>query len=409
LDSANIARFGDPGASPANVALAGIGRYLQCVRASRPRGVWIAAGIALAAAIGGDYFAPRPYVMTPLYAIPPLVAAYGLNPRQVVGTSIIAMAVNVTSCVIQHVPFSIGLLYSLGLVVTLYAIVLFTYSRHRARLHAEMAQQHLDEAEATKDSLHRFMSMVAHDLRTPLTVQLAYLERLRRTGDRIGRTELQEALEALHHSANQLARLAGDLSDTAEIGAGAFTVYPVPMDLVALLRAIAVTWEASAPQRLAVHAPAVIDGEWDPDRLGQVVSNLVSNAIKYGHTGRVDVTASASIDEATITVTDRGAGIPAEDLVSLFEPFVRLASATTTSVAGSGLGLFIAKRIVEAHGGRIWVESAVGVGTSVHVALPRIAPIHGSPARRTRAVRQAQCLLQIFLSPQQDNPALSVE
>lgn len=112
-------------------------------------------------------------------------------------------------------------------------------------------------------------------------------------------------------------------------------------------------------------------GDWDPDRVGQVLQNLLANAGKYspaGHEILVHVTTRDS--EALIEVRDRGTGIAPDEIPRLFERFYRTVSATQISVAGLGLGLHLCKLLVEAHGGRIWVDSALGQGTAVTVTLP---------------------------------------
>jgi signal transduction histidine kinase len=121
----------------------------------------------------------------------------------------------------------------------------------------------------------------------------------------------------------------------------------------------------------------------DHDRLIQVVANLVNNAVKYSPDGGL-VTLSSQIegDFALISVTDTGIGIPADEIGHVFERFRRVRSGAGQSIPGTGLGLTIVKQIVEMHGGKIWVESAVGHGSAFHITLP-IAPAP-SPLRRPR-------------------------
>ncbi len=135
---------------------------------------------------------------------------------------------------------------------------------------------------------------------------------------------------------------------------------------------VAITEVDDSAQDVALSA-IVVRG--DPVRLGQAIDNLVSNAVKFTpRDGSVSVTLSATDDEATVTVRDTGVGIPADELELLFGRFFRASTATRNAVPGVGLGLTITKAIVLAHGGRIDVESEVGVGTAFRLVLPRVLP-----------------------------------
>ena len=107
----------------------------------------------------------------------------------------------------------------------------------------------------------------------------------------------------------------------------------------------------------------------DPDRISQVLVNLVGNAIRHGGGGWVEVTTSKAGDEAVVKVQDGGSGIPTQKLEHIFEAFVQLSTGTGRKVGGTGLGLAICKQIIELHGGRIWVESEVGKGSAFYFAL----------------------------------------
>jgi two-component system sensor histidine kinase VicK len=142
---------------------------------------------------------------------------------------------------------------------------------------------------------------------------------------------------------------------------------------VAAVRAVTIQAEALSRQhmlRLEVPETALV-GRFDRDRLSQVLQNLLVNAIKYSPAGgTVTVRVEAHGPEAWVTVSDEGMGIPAEELGQLFERFYRTKAAVAGQIKGLGLGLYICRRLVEAHDGRIWVESMVGHGTTVVVSLP---------------------------------------
>ena len=110
----------------------------------------------------------------------------------------------------------------------------------------------------------------------------------------------------------------------------------------------------------------------DPDRLAQVITNLLTNATKYSDGGEILVRVWREGNEARLSVRDQGPGIPAEQIEAVFEPYVRLSDDQSGRPRGSGLGLYIARGIVQAHAGRIWVTSTPGQGATLHVGLPLI-------------------------------------
>ena len=130
---------------------------------------------------------------------------------------------------------------------------------------------------------------------------------------------------------------------------------------------------ANPRAELVVDANQPLSGTWDPDRLAQVASNLIGNAVVHG-TGRVDVRVARRGDEAILEVHNAGPSIPADVVPRIFEAFERPATGMSARGAGLGLGLFIAERIVAAHGGKIEVHSTAAEGTTFLVALPASAP-----------------------------------
>ena len=230
----------------------------------------------------------------------------------------------------------------------------------------------LEREQAARRQLQQFLALVAHDLSQPLTGIRGNAQLLRRRGKHDERDAAR--LEAIEEAAARMQRLIEDLRDAATIGAGQFAIQPARMDLVAAVEQIVAEQRAAAPgHRIVVEAPEQLPGTWDAHRVGQLVGNLVTNAVKYspsGTTVRVGIERSAA--EALIRVADEGPGIASEQRDALFSPFTRLGAAVGTD--GTGLGLYIARGIVEAHGGGIRIESEPGAGTSVIVALPLAAP-----------------------------------
>lgn len=255
---------------------------------------------------------------------------------------------------------------------------LWAIAVENARLH-DTAIRRAGEAEEAREHLQRFLVMVAHELRGPLTSILGYAQLLSRV--RTGAEVDIQGLRTIESAARRVSRLTADLLDAGRIGAGTFTIRPRPTDLAALVREVAETQRTTAPGRtIVVETDDRIVGNWDDERIVQLVSNLTSNALKYSPPqAPVVLRAYRQGDEAIVDVTDHGVGVSPEQIQRLFQPFSRLDQ--TASIQGVGLGLYIAQGIVEAHGGRIQVESTPGEGSRFMIALPLDDP--ASPAGET--------------------------
>lgn len=221
-----------------------------------------------------------------------------------------------------------------------------------------------------------FLSVASHELRTPLTtlkLQVsAMLHELRRTPAAPGSLERFQRLDV---QVDRMTRLVNQLLDVSRIVDGRLALEPQEVDLRALAQEI-VDWfrDQAARARCPIvlsGAPRVV-GQWDASRIGQVLTNLLSNALKYGAGHPIEVSVEQDGDEARLVVSDHGIGVAAEDQQRIFERFERAAS--VRNYGGLGLGLWIAKEIVEKHGGRIRVESRPREGASFIVELPLQAP-----------------------------------
>jgi PAS domain S-box-containing protein len=215
-------------------------------------------------------------------------------------------------------------------------------------------------------------AMIAHDLRQPAsTIAMSADFLLEQTADALRTTE-RAMLERIGRAVKRLDRMIADLADTSQISAGRLEVRPQNISIHDSIRSvIETTHPGAAGFEVLVTGAADAIVCADPDRLHQVLSNLVTNAIKYGTPGTelgIDVAAGPTIE---VTVTNRGPGIAREELPLLFERFARTRSARGSRTPGLGLGLFIARGIVEAHGGRMWAESEPGQTTSFHFTVPR--------------------------------------
>jgi signal transduction histidine kinase len=202
-------------------------------------------------------------------------------------------------------------------------------------------------------------------------VAVGYAQLLRQQSGETDNGDPPRALARLEEALRTMHRLVNDLLDATRIGANRFVIRPAPMDLGELARQVAEEQQAAGGgHQFVVDAPAGVVGEWDAERLGQVLANLVSNAVKYSPDGtEVRIRVRQSDEAVLLSVADRGAGIAASQIDQLFQPFARLGR--ERQATGTGLGLYIAKGIVEAHGGRIWVESSPGHGSTFSMSLPR--------------------------------------
>lgn len=240
----------------------------------------------------------------------------------------------------------------------------------------------LAELQGTQGELQRalkmrdeFMSMVTHELRTPLGVMaLEVCLRQQRTdkGD-LGyftRERLQAMWAKDERQVRSMTRLIEDMLDIARIQHGKLSIRPRPTDLGELARSTVADF-AGQYRDIPLHLDAAsgIVGDWDDSRIGQVLVNLLSNALRYGDGKPVRVAVGRADDGmARLTVTDQGLGIPAEDQLKIFEQFERLPSAVKSP--GMGLGLYISQHFVQAHGGSIGVSSRPGEGSCFTVLLP---------------------------------------
>jgi signal transduction histidine kinase len=210
-----------------------------------------------------------------------------------------------------------------------------------------------------------------------LTVTLGYLQLLERRLIPTGDDQMRIPIDQMDRGLHRVLRLVSDLLDIARIERDHFVIQPTPSNLADLVR------EVVDGQRLAdelhqyiVNTPTQVTGTWDRVRLEQVLTNLITNAAKFSAPG-TDIQVQVRSDNASVvlSVADQGSGIAPEAIGQLFQPFARVGG--ERDVTGTGLGLYITKAIVEAHGGRIWVESVVGRGTTFFVRLPRDSRTNG--------------------------------
>jgi signal transduction histidine kinase len=236
-----------------------------------------------------------------------------------------------------------------------------------------------EQAQRAVRSRDEMLAIVSHDLRTPLSaimmgtaVQVATAPA---TGDGIG---VRQRAEVVQRAAQHMCRLINDLTDITHIDAGRLAVERSAHDAEALLREVAESLKPAATERGSRLDYQVVGTltrvTCDRDRIVQVLSNLVSNAIKVGSPS-ITLRAEAHSTEIVFAVCDTGPGISQDDVAHIFDRYWR---GRTASYKGTGLGLAISKGIIDAHGGRCWVASQVGVGTTFSFALPHMPSADGA-------------------------------
>ncbi len=223
-----------------------------------------------------------------------------------------------------------------------------------------------DEIKAT------FISIVSHELKTPVALIKGYASTLRRDDARWDKHVVQDSLTVIEEEADRLAKMIEDLLDASRLQAGGLSLNRADVSLPNLAARLAERFQTQTKEhKLLVDFPAdfpIILA--DETRIEQVLSNLISNAIKYAPKGEIRISGQVRPEQVIVTVNDEGPGIDPRDMPHIFDRFYR-ADTAVRKTKGAGLGLFLARAIVEAHGGRIWVDPQPGSGARICFSLPR--------------------------------------
>jgi len=223
-----------------------------------------------------------------------------------------------------------------------------------------------DEIKAT------FISIVSHELRTPVALIKGYASTLRRDDAKWDKSTISDSLAVIEEEADRLSKMIDDLLDASRLQAGGLSLNRGDVSLPLLAKRVAErfttqsnkhTITAEFPEKF----PIVLA---DETRMEQVVSNLVSNALKYALQGKIKITGAVRPEQVIVCVSDEGPGIEAKDLPHIFDRFYRSTKAVKHT-KGAGLGLYLARAIVEAHGGRIWADPKPDSGARICFSLPR--------------------------------------
>ena len=273
---------------------------------------------------------------------------------------------------------------------------------------------------AEEEEQSEFISTASHEMRTPVASIEGYLGLALNPQTATIDARARQYLEAAHASSQHLGRLFKDLLDVTKLDDGRMKPHLAPVDIVAVVREMA---QAHVPKMQAKHlkysfgtADAVNNGQRveprvyaavDLDFMREVLDNLIENAIKYTPDGgEIWVNARGDGDKALINVTDTGIGISPEDAAHVFQKFYRVDNSQTRSIGGTGLGLYLVKQRVEALGGRVWVESAFGEGSTFFVSLPRLSD---AEYERLRLAYQNSQAVQAFKSAPAAAPVIQTQ
>lgn len=255
--------------------------------------------------------------------------------------------------------------------------------------------RNVSEQRASEQQRADFISTASHEMRTPVAAIEGYLSLALNEKVSTIDNRARDYLEKAHSSTQHLGQLFQDLLTSAKAEDGRLTSHPTAVELGTFLEQLTndlrfVAEKKSLHVNFAFGTESTINASHsesnlkvvkplyyvyvDGDRLREVVTNLFDNAVKYTEEGAITVGLTGDAQVAQVSVKDTGLGIPAEDLPHLFQKFYRVDNSSTRVIGGTGLGLFISRKIVELYNGRIWAESEVSKGTSFYINLPRISP-----------------------------------
>jgi PAS domain S-box-containing protein len=263
-----------------------------------------------------------------------------------------------------------------------------------------------DVSKERKEEAQRaeFISTASHEMRTPVAAIEGYLALA--LNDRVSGIDARarDYLEKAHASTQHLGKLFQDLLTSAKAEDGRLTSHPVVVEVGGFLQNLTNDLKFAAEKKgmiveFTVGNGLTIDARTgdnkvvaplyyalaDPDRLREVITNLFDNAVKYSEKGRITIGLTGDDRVVQFFVRDTGHGIPAEDIPHLFQKFYRVDNSNTRTIGGTGLGLFISRKIIELYGGRIWVESKLDEGSTFYINLPRLSSAKAEELKKAEA------------------------
>lgn len=253
----------------------------------------------------------------------------------------------------------------------------------------KMLDQQSRVLEKLNEEKNRFLGMAAHDLRNPIGVIINLSGILLEDGDQSSPADIAEFSKIIHESGRFMLRMLEDLLDVSVIESGNLKLVSGTHNVVEVLRRNVEMNALLAREKdisLEFHAPCEsFFVDLDRGKLDQVVNNLISNAIKFSERGSaVEVLLALEAKSVVVSVRDHGQGIPPEEVEGIFSEFVTTSAKSTEGEKSTGLGLMIAQKIIKAHGGRIWVESVLGEGTTFSISIPHDVDLGEEELNRLR-------------------------
>jgi K+-sensing histidine kinase KdpD len=217
-----------------------------------------------------------------------------------------------------------------------------------------------------------FISIVSHELRTPVALIKGYASTLRRDDAKWDKSTINDSLAVIEEEADRLSKLIDDLLDASRLQAGGMSLNRADVSLSLLSKRVAERFSTQSGKHSIVtdfpkNFPVILA---DETRIEQVIANLVSNALKYASKGEIKISGQVRTEQVIVCISDEGPGIEAKDLPHIFDRFYRSTKAVKNT-KGAGLGLFLARAIVEAHNGRIWADPKPDSGARICFSLPR--------------------------------------
>lgn len=270
----------------------------------------------------------------------------------------------------QNISIAIGVAL---LLISLLAYVIFNRLK-LTRQQKAIIEEQKRKVEQSEKYKEQFLANMSHEIRTPMHAISGIINILERNEHPKSQDNF---LKAMRTSSDNLVVILNDVLDLSKIEAGKLEIESIPMNprlvivnVIQILKYKAEEKGLTLSYQVADKVPSIVMG--DPTRLNQILTNLVGNAIKFTEKGTVDVSLFLENEQLQFHVSDTGIGIPKEARASIFEAFEQANESTTRYYGGTGLGLSISQQLVELQGGRIWLESSTGTGSTFYVALPLI-------------------------------------
>jgi signal transduction histidine kinase len=312
----------------------------------------------------------RTYPLTYL-VFPPLIwAALRFGPRGVISAIFALSSLAIVGTIQGVAPFSTGEVSSTGDLSE--SLLLLQSFMGIIAITSMILAAVVAERRALEQRKDEFIRMASHELKTPLTSVQAYTELLHMKFAELGNPEALRYLAKMATQIDKLSRLIADLLDLSKMQVGKVAFAEEVVDVEALIREVVENLQYTAARhQISIEGTAQREIVGDKERLGQVLINLITNAVKYSPSAdRIIVHLTPTQETLTVSIQDFGIGIPKAHQEKVFERFYRVSSDRDRTYPGLGIGLYLAHQIIERHGGKMWVESVEGQGSTFSFSLP---------------------------------------